>query len=288
MALELARPCADLSEALGEPLAGTAPEHTERTLLVPHRGPMAKEPLDSPQLALPREWIEAALRAVPRSRMHLFVREPGHPLADALLVAHTSPEARVIRRFSLAEATSAEALAELLRSPSAGEAVEGPLHLVCTHGKRDACCARRGTALHRALQAHAGDRVLRTSHLGGHRFAPIVHSFPAGLCFGRVEIDEVARLDEAAARGEAYDPSRLRGVFPHDGFESAALVRYLAEGGTLAGASVSREGELVRITSPSLTRVYRVKRESLEPRPLSCGAAPGEAFRFDVQEAEER
>ena len=49
--------------------------------------------------------------------------------------------------------------------------------LVCTHGARDACCGKFGYGFYvemRGLAAVRGDgvRVWRTSHLGGHRFAP--------------------------------------------------------------------------------------------------------------------
>lgn len=56
--------------------------------------------------------------------------------------------------------------------------------LVCTHGKRDVCCGSLGTAL--ALDAAhlagpVGDgrvRIWRTSHTGGHRFAPTAIVLP--------------------------------------------------------------------------------------------------------------
>src|SRR5690606_895325 len=59
--------CAALSLSLDEPLAGTAPENARVTLLVPHRGAMAREPLESEGLAIPRETLEAALRETPGS-----------------------------------------------------------------------------------------------------------------------------------------------------------------------------------------------------------------------------
>jgi hypothetical protein len=286
MSVGAARSCAELSVQLAEPLAGTAPEHVSRTLLVPHRGAIAREPLESAGLLIPREDIEAALRATPGSRFHLFAREPQGAFASSILVARTDRSARSLHRFDLEAVTGPQALTQMLHEPERGAPVEGPLHLVCTHGKRDACCARLGTALHLALRAAVGERVLKTSHLGGHRFAPVVHTFPQGFCFGRVEAGDVRALDEAAARGEVYDPDRLRGVFPYDGAEQAALAVHLQAGGTLGGVRVSREGELVTVTDPSLVHVYRVHRHALTPRPLSCGASPGEASSFEVRARE--
>ena len=58
--------------------------------------------------------------------------------------------------------------------------------LVCTNGKRDACCARDGVPVARALAALRPDEAWECSHLGGHRFAANVALLPEGLCFGRV------------------------------------------------------------------------------------------------------
>jgi hypothetical protein len=55
--------------------------------------------------------------------------------------------------------------------------------LVCTHGRRDACCGSKGTelALQLAASAHpAGVHRWRTSHTGGHRFAPTFLVLPEG------------------------------------------------------------------------------------------------------------
>ena len=65
--------------------------------------------------------------------------------------------------------------------------------LVCTHGRRDRCCGSLGTALVADLVRPAGEagtsvaagvgldaRLSRTSHTGGHRFAPTAAVFPEG------------------------------------------------------------------------------------------------------------
>lgn len=56
--------------------------------------------------------------------------------------------------------------------------------LICTHGRRDACCGALGTSFYQAVGgSHAGGvdvRTWRTSHTGGHRFAPTAITFPAG------------------------------------------------------------------------------------------------------------
>lgn len=54
--------------------------------------------------------------------------------------------------------------------------------LICTHGNRDRCCGRLGILLLASLGALPPDvRMWRTSHTGGHRFAPTGITFPEGV-----------------------------------------------------------------------------------------------------------
>lgn len=73
------------------------------------------------------------------------------------------------------------------RGPAAMETAvrpSGDLHdlLLCTHGSRDRCCGQLGTLLHLELDGTLGPnvRLWRTSHTGGHRFAPTAIHFPHG------------------------------------------------------------------------------------------------------------
>lgn len=54
--------------------------------------------------------------------------------------------------------------------------------LICTHGTRDRCCGQLGMRLHTDLDCAFGPnvRMWRTSHTGGHRFAPTGIHFPHG------------------------------------------------------------------------------------------------------------
>ncbi|ULH17640.1 sucraseferredoxin family protein (plasmid) [Deinococcus sp. KNUC1210] len=58
---------------------------------------------------------------------------------------------------------------------------------VCTHGRVDAACGKFGVPLYQALQ-QAGEqaRIWRTSHFGGHRFAPTVQELPAGRAWAHL------------------------------------------------------------------------------------------------------
>ena len=60
--------------------------------------------------------------------------------------------------------------------------------LICTHGARDRCCGSLGTRLAIAMADEVGPdgatRVRRTSHTGGHRFAPTAILLPEGTAWG--------------------------------------------------------------------------------------------------------
>ena len=81
--------------------------------------------------------------------------------------------------------------------------------LVCTHGRRDVCCGSLGTGL--ALDAgDAGIVVKRTSHTGGHRFAPTAYVLPEGTSWAFLDLVSLARITTRS--GDAADVlGRYRG-----------------------------------------------------------------------------
>jgi hypothetical protein len=71
--------------------------------------------------------------------------------------------------------------------------------LVCTHGQRDVCCGSMGTAFASALVADRtplgpGVRTWRTSHTGGHRFAPTGVVLPQGTVWAHLDVDALHRI----------------------------------------------------------------------------------------------
>jgi len=79
--------------------------------------------------------------------------------------------------------------------------------LVCTHGGRDVCCGKFGYPIYDLLRRrHASPgkvRVWRTSHIGGHRFAPTMIDYPEGRLWGHLEPWAAERL--ATRRGPVSD-----------------------------------------------------------------------------------
>lgn len=97
----------------------------------------------------------------------------------------------------------ASALEQLLAQADAPDADPGPAVtdlLVCTHGRRDVCCGSMGTELYGNLagtgRLPAGVRLRRTSHTGGHRFAPTFLLLPQGTMWAYADSELVYRVLE--------------------------------------------------------------------------------------------
>jgi hypothetical protein len=96
-----------------------------------------------------------------------------------------------------------------------------PRWLVCTHGTRDACCARWGRALLPELE-RAGEPYRESSHLGGHRFAPVVLDLVTGVMLGRLEEGELLDDVERGRHGQVPKLQRWRGRTTLTRFEQGA------------------------------------------------------------------
>jgi (2Fe-2S) ferredoxin len=148
-----------------------------------------------------------------------------HPAPGACYVASTQPTRTWIARVPLTEPKDLldldiEAIASGVE-PRIGDPVEGPFYAVCTHGKRDACCAANGRPVQRALERMAPGRVWESTHLGGHRFAANVLVLPEGVMYGRVDQAHTSTLVETHTRG-AIVPPLWRGRSTHPRAAQAA------------------------------------------------------------------
>lgn len=117
------------------------------------------------------------------------------------------------------------AVADLLEGD--GHPLDGRDLLVCGHGRRDVCCGSAGTALALELARGSlpGDVTLhRTSHTGGHRFAPTFIVLPEATLWAFADVDLVHRV--LGRRGDAADVAdRYRGCSGLQGSRVQALER---------------------------------------------------------------
>jgi hypothetical protein len=107
------------------------------------------------------------------------------------------------------------------RDLQGGELTKEPLHLVCTHGRRDKCCAKFGVPVYNALRETAGESVWQSSHVGGDRFAANVICFPHGLFYAHTTPETARRVVREYAAGRIVT-EKFRGRACYFGFAQAA------------------------------------------------------------------
>ncbi|MBI8999401.1 sucrase ferredoxin [Corynebacterium sp. CCM 9185] len=251
-----------------EPLPGTAKKGTTY-LIVEHAHGWGRDVLDGDALGAEltgriRELVDSAGAA-----FHL-IRRPGRDTREgapvrAYLIFTSSPDPDAppptIEAYDLPGGME-DIFALDLSGPELNTAlgarrVPHPLVLVCTHGKRDLCCAVKGRPMASAMRAAASsmetllrrrngdpcavggaeqaagindtvDVVWESSHTGGHRFAPSMILLPWGYSYGRMSTDQGMAMLATLARGELPLPG-LRGRGCYDGPGQAAEVHVAAE-----------------------------------------------------------
>lgn len=139
------------------------------------------------RLAIPSDHrlqavVPASLEADPAQREVIVHRRPG-----------SVPFSGYVRSVAAQGASLTDAVdAAFAAAPS-----EGVDLLVCTHGRRDVCCGSRGTDLALQLMAlgpRPGVALHRTSHTGGHRFAPTFLLLPQGTAWAFAGVELVAQV----------------------------------------------------------------------------------------------
>ena len=196
--------CAETSRAHAESLHATA-SRVDRWILIEYRGLWAHDAVDGSTLGRElKDHLVAERVRLPRSRI-LFVRRSDRRSTDGVVayVARTTANERELRCLEL------ERHADLigLDLATAGEPVDHPLFLVCTHGKHDRCCARFGRPLYDAVREQVEEGwVWQSSHLGGDRFAGNLVVLADGVYYGRVEPAEAWPVVEAALEGRVHLP----------------------------------------------------------------------------------
>jgi hypothetical protein len=148
----------------------------------------------------------------------------------------------------------------------------------------------RGMPIYEALLGDSRVETWITSHLGGHRFAPILLSLPDGHSYGRMVVGEIRAFVDALLAGRIHDVTKLRGragldepvqaaevlVRIREGFDRHDAVRALA-------ANPSEGGTTVRLATPRGELEVTVRKRPLPGlRPTSCGDEPSPAFAYEL------
>ncbi len=223
--------CAELSRRAGERSTGTASTGAVWFLLeYPHGwGRKAFE-----ESALPpevKQFFNAALARIRHSRLLFIKTDRGRRDARMNLFVvrcrERSPFAVRLRLEKYFDALSYDLAAIASgRDLQGGEVCPGPIFLVCTHGRRDKCCAKFGVPLYNALRDQAGESVWQSSHVGGDRFAGNLVCFPHGLFYAHATPEAGRRVVDAYRSGRVLaEEFRGRACYTHPIQAAEAFVR---------------------------------------------------------------
>lgn len=284
--------CTPASRADAEPMTGTAPADT-RYLLLEYAGAWGKQAVADSRLP---DAVKAALGELSASGVNvMLIRRHGGATAEGVRVftVEVSPTDVAVAAAMLVDVN---VLLELdLAGFAATGVLEGlepwerDLHLVCTNGGRDLCCAELGRPVAAAVAARWPAETWECTHLGGHRFSATLLTFPSALCLGRLDAyAAVMALEEIEVGRHPLGFSRGRAGL--SGEAQTALVH------VMEATSVDEIGDVlvldevngvVRVLADAggdaQTEWQVAVRRSSVPRRQSCGVSPLKpAARFDV------
>ncbi|GIH76680.1 sucrase ferredoxin [Planobispora longispora] len=262
----------------GLPVHASATVGARHWLLIEHPGPWASHLEDC---RLPEDVHTLIKRAASLGIRPQLIRRPGRrtPVDQDIYV--------MVADSTAAEPWIAEAVIESADDldldalvagvlPESCILVSEPVFLVCTHAKRNACCARIGLPLARSLAEVLPDRVWETSHVGGDRYAANLVCLPHGLYYGSMSQAAAIAAADAYRSGEVIlDRFRGRAGIPEPLQAAEHFVRShtgeLSVGGVAAESSRS-DGDVTEVIVLGGDARFRVVVEPMT-LPTPCGTA---------------
>jgi hypothetical protein len=266
-----------------QPMAGTAATDAG-FLLIEHPGPWGSKALAESRL-VPEEAKAALTSSATGHGVRIqLVRRPRERGGDRptyrVFLAHPASG-----RLDVQELADRQQLATLdLDLTTRGPGLRpyaGGLVLVCTNGRRDACCAEFGRPVATAMAAELPEETWETTHLGGHRFAVAALTLPDGMSYGRIDAASGLAIAHAAARGEVV-PALLRGRTAYPPARQAAEVALLEHLGLVAADALTpveetSTGGVTTVTFDAAGATYDVVvlAEEQPPARQSCADLTG-------------
>ncbi|WP_245691134.1 sucrase ferredoxin [Sinosporangium album] len=211
-------------------------------LLIEHDGPWASH---LPDCRLPEDVHLLIKRATELGVRAQLIRRPGRrtrpqPPGIHVLMAYATGDAPWMAEGIVAAPDDLD-LKALVHGvvPESCILVTEPVFLVCTHAKRNACCARIGTPIARSLADTMPDAVWETSHVGGDRYAANLVCLPHGLYYGSMSQAAALAAADAYRRGEiTLDRFRGRAGIPEPSQAAEHFVRAHTDELSVSGVAV--------------------------------------------------
>ena len=295
--------CSSQARSLAEPLAGTA-SRALGYVLIEQPGSWGRKAVIESDLD-PVLGGELEQRAAAAGVKVLLTRRPGpHPRIDtdrrqvALVHTGATPWMEVCDLDLAALAALDPAVCAAPTPPGRGHPEQRPRWLVCTHARRDRCCATLGRPIADTLGALHPDATWEVSHLGGHRFAGTMLVLPEGLVYGQLDVTAAMEVVTGHLAGRLdLDHLRGRSRWSRAG-QLAEIAARRALGLTDVGGveltdegllAPTPDGEPVQLVLDAGGRQVQVRLRAVRdprPRPMSCDDTPEPTSLLTVEDVE--
>ncbi|BAY18663.1 sucraseferredoxin family protein [Anabaenopsis circularis NIES-21] len=225
--------CSDYARQVGEDLIGSATNY-ETYILVECPPPWTREAFNSRWVPKNLQSLEQEItRAKLPVRFLLIANDVSHKADQTTLLIYQKKQGLshgyCKYEFHL---PNIEQVAGVVKKWLANRTADYPVYtdatrdiLVCTHGSHDKCCARYGNPFYFHAANTINDlelahvRLWKSSHFGGHRFAPTAIDLPEGRYYGVLDQETLKAIITRAGdiqslekvyRGWGILPSQLQ------------------------------------------------------------------------------
>jgi len=256
--------CSAHSLEIDEPLAGTAADAIHSWILIEY----------------PRAWParftieDLQLPPAMKNALMTWSKQPGH---KCLLIRQPKESQGRVFRVSQKTVWVAKQDASLdwsMQDTAGWSRWEEPIVLVCTHGSRDRCCGTLGGMVFASLARQKPAWVWQCSHLGGHRFAPTLLTFPDGMMYGRVPLEHCSELLTALAEERPWRLEYQRGNTQLPRAVQALDIQLRKQYQEVVIGSPSALGEkhfLIKAQCDQEARTFEVRYQAFGTVLASCG-----------------
>jgi hypothetical protein len=194
--------CADASKCVQEDIIGSGSNY-QAYVLIECCLPWESEAFNSQQIPQNlKDLVEEVEHSKQKIRFLLINRDRTKSTSQRKVLIYDKKNQELFGGYEKYEfnADSIDKVAGIVKSYLAGEVPDCETEnqptrdiLVCTHGSHDMCCARYGNPFYAQARALVSElelndvRVWKSSHFGGHRFAPTAIDLPDGRYYGNLD-----------------------------------------------------------------------------------------------------